>query len=212
MPYVSKAERAAASRMTWSKLIAHVRDVERCDEREARRQIGNAIADRALRVRWADEHWVWGISSPMEVPPPDEPPRDAAYWLDCRADDADPNRVLEPRRYDPELVDKHTAAQLDGKARFRKPIFSREQVLALWPQHGGTTADEPPARKFLEELLKTNRNLTFEAALNACHEKYPRLSERGFRARVWPEARKAAGLPETGKAGRPKSSRSKSSR
>jgi hypothetical protein len=207
MPYKSKAERAAASWMTWTELITHVQNDNPCDEREARQQIGNAIADRALRVRWADEHWVWGISSPVEVPPPDEPPRDAGYWLECKADADDPDRVLEARPYDPDLVDKETAERLVGTRRFRKPMFWRDQVLALW-LHRGRSASEAAARKLLAPLLRTNPNLTFKAALNACRERYPRLSENGFRTLVWPRAREAAGLPEKGRSGRrPKPSR-----
>jgi hypothetical protein len=134
MPYISKAEReaerAAESRMVWSELITHIRDVERCDEREARRQIGNAIEDGMLSKAWADERFVFQ-SGPMQMPR-DEPPCDAGYWLECKADPADPDRVLE-RVYDPRVVDKPKAAQLDRKARFRKPIFSRKQALTLWP-------------------------------------------------------------------------------
>jgi hypothetical protein len=195
LPYVSKSERATASRMTWTEILAHVREAEQCDEREARRKIGKAIANRKLGVRWADERHVWGMSGPMQ-PPPDEPPRDAAYWLECKADAGNLDHVLE-QLYDPSLVDRRTAARLDRKRHFRKPIFLREQVLLLWPHRGdsATARDEAEARRFLKALLKADRSLTFKAALNACREMCPQLSERGFRARVWPRAREAAGLP-----------------
>ena len=64
MPYISKAEREATSRMTWSEILAHVRDAEKCEEPEARRQIGNAIQDGALPARWADERSLWGGHCP----------------------------------------------------------------------------------------------------------------------------------------------------
>src|SRR5262249_42105378 len=44
-----------------------------------------------------------------------------------------PDLVLEPPPYDRGLVHKRTAARLDKKRRFRKPIFRREQVSKLWP-------------------------------------------------------------------------------
>jgi len=119
--------------MTWSKLVEHVRDDERCDENEARRQIGNAIADRMLRVRWEDQREIpfgstGGIGVQISVPP-----RDAAYWLTCEIDLIDPDRVLEPPPYDPDWVDKRTAKRLEKTRRFRKPLFQHDEVLKLRP-------------------------------------------------------------------------------
>ena len=131
MPNVSKTEGAAASRMTWTKIIKHVREAKQCDEREARRQIGNAIAARKLRVWWEDQREIPFGSSPFQVQVT-VPPRDAAYWLTCEIDPIDPDRVLEPPPHDPDLVNKRTAARLDKKRRFRKPLFPRDQVLMLW--------------------------------------------------------------------------------
>jgi hypothetical protein len=133
MPNKSKAERKAASRMTWTEIIKHVREVEQCDEREARRQIGNAVADRELHVWWEDQREIpfgstGGIGVQISVPP-----RDAAYWLTCEIDLIDPDRVLEPPPYDPDWVDKRTAKRLDKQRRYRKPIFKRDQVLEHWP-------------------------------------------------------------------------------
>jgi hypothetical protein len=118
--------------MAWSKLIGHVRNIDRCDEHEARRQIGNAIADGKLRVGWDNEREIpFGIG-PIQLPA-DRPPRDAAYWLKCEIDPTHPDCVLEPPSYDPDLVDKRTAKRLDKKRRFRKPLFERDQVVELWP-------------------------------------------------------------------------------
>jgi hypothetical protein len=130
VPYKSKAELKAASCMTWSKLIEHVRRAEKsCTKAEARRQIGNAIQDRALSVRWADERKPPFGSSPLGVPG-DEPPRDAQYWQKCKTRR---DFVLEPPPYDRELVDKRRAARLDKLRRFRKPKFPSFQVIELWP-------------------------------------------------------------------------------
>jgi hypothetical protein len=50
MSYVLDSEKKSAFYMTWTQILAHVREIKHCDEREARRQIGNAIEDRKLSV------------------------------------------------------------------------------------------------------------------------------------------------------------------
>jgi hypothetical protein len=67
--------------------------------------------------------------------------------------------------------------------------------------------EEIAAIATLAPLLRHNPNLKFAEALGLCRESYA-LSERGFRARIWPKAREAAGLPQIAPPGRkPKSSR-----
>jgi hypothetical protein len=202
LPYVSKSERAAASRMTWTEIIKHVREAEQCDEREACRQIGNAVADRKLRVWWADESKPSFGSSPLQVPS-DEPPRDAIYWQECEAHPKEPDLVREPPPYDREWVNKRTAARLDKKRRFRKPIFNRDHALLLWPQarSAATAGGEKRVTAILAEALKSNKNLRRDDAFNKCRELYPKLSQRGFLSRVWPRAREAAELSPLGSPG-----------
>jgi hypothetical protein len=132
VPYKSKAEREAASWMTWSKLIDHVREAKSCTEAVARRHIGNAIAERELRVWWADERKPSPGSSPLGVPG-DEPPRDAQYWAECETHPDDSDLLREPPPYDRESVNKRRAARLDKLRRFRKPKFPSFQVMELWP-------------------------------------------------------------------------------
>jgi hypothetical protein len=155
-PYISDSERRAASRMTWSSIVAHVRATEQCDESEARRRIGNAIHDGKLLARWADKP----VIPPMpgsKVPfvpkdtssalmPDDAPPRDATYWMECESQATDPDSVLEPPPYDPGMVNKRTAQRLDKRRRFRKPLFKRESVLYLWPSVKAATSSEAEAR------------------------------------------------------------------
>jgi len=189
--------------MTWTEVLRHVQEADQCDETEARRQIANAIADGVLFVRWADERYIWGVSGPMQ-PPPDEPPKNALYWRECTIDSTDPDRVLEPRPYDPDLVDKETAERFDRTRRFRKPMFWRDHVLLLWPPPRGstTTADEKRAVSLLRDCLKANNKLTRADAWAICRKQFPKLSERGFKFRVWPDARVAAGLERTARPGR----------
>jgi len=64
-----------------------------------------------------------------------------------------------------------------------------------FPQRrSSSTTVEKKAVAFLAEQLKTDRNKKRGDAWKACHENFPTLSERGFRFRVWPQARQEAGL------------------
>jgi hypothetical protein len=135
--------------------------------------------------------------------PSDEPPREARYWQQCLIKS---DLVLEPPPYDPELVDEPTKAELDKKhpQRFRKPIFLRNHVSLLWPKarHSATSGAEKRATVVLTKALQDNKDLRRKEALNICRQHVPELSERGFRLRVWPQARKAAGLEANAPPGR----------
>jgi hypothetical protein len=172
-PYISDSERRAASRMTWSDLVAHVCAAEQCDEREARRQIGNAINDGKLFARWADKP----VIPPMpgsKIPfvpkdttsalmPDDAPPRDATYWMECEGQATDPDYILEPPPYDPGMVNKRTAQRLDKRRRFRKPLFQRDSVLYLWrlveaaPTAGESVPNDKKIVAFPKEPSKAPR-------------------------------------------------------
>jgi hypothetical protein len=189
--------------MTWSEILAHVRDAKKCDESEARRQIGNAVQDGKLVARWADERSLWGATAPISVPD-DRPPRDVNYWLECDIDPNDPNRVREPPPYDPGLVSNRRAKQLDKARRFRATQFPRQLALKLWrkPRGSATTAIETNAKTFLANRLRANPEMKRNDALTACRSEFPKLSERGFKERVWPGARKEANLECQGHPGR----------
>src|SRR5262249_24085236 len=103
---------------------------------------------------------------------------------------------LEPSPYDPDLVNKRTADRLDKQRRFRKPRFWRFEVLKLWGHDRGsaTAADETRAIAFLSRRLRAIAHLKLQDGLEFCRKEFPKLSERGFRSRVWPQAREAAGL------------------
>jgi hypothetical protein len=183
--------------MAWREILAHVRQAEQCDESEARRQIGNAIEDRALPTRWAASQW--GASGA-----PDDIPRTAEYWRECETDPNDHDAIREPPPYDASLVPKRVARRLDKKRGFRKPIFPRDRVLQIWPErHELLTARiETEAIALLVPLLKTNRDITRDETWKKCKQKFPTLSERGFRFRIWPKAREGAGLESKAPAGR----------
>ena len=86
-----------------------------------------------LFARWADERKnVFKSPGPIQLPV-DKPPRGAQYWQECKVDCENPDAVMEPPPYARGLVSRRTAARLDKKRRFRKPMFRRDQVLQLWP-------------------------------------------------------------------------------
>jgi hypothetical protein len=62
MPYISEAERKRAEHLArlgqrWMPLaeaVSQIRTAENCDQKEAWRQLRNAIIDEKVSVRWAD--------------------------------------------------------------------------------------------------------------------------------------------------------------
>jgi hypothetical protein len=171
--------------MTWRNLVAHVCNTnQNCDEREARRQIGNAIADRKLFPRWADKpvippmpgsnsFWVpWSFSGPISLD--DTPPTDAKYWLECEIDATDPDRVLEPPEF--VMVNESTAAQLDKMRRFRKPVFNSDHVFHCWPIVKDESSDTATAKSVFREDVETEYKGRIEA-FNRDEHRYPSRDE-----------------------------------
>jgi hypothetical protein len=96
----------------------------------------------------------------------------------------------------------------------RRILISWEDLLKVWPPRSPeptTAADETRAIALLKERLEADKHMTRERAFEACRERFPTLSERGFRSRVWPEARKAAGLDPKARSGRKRTAKTQSS-
>jgi hypothetical protein len=212
-PYVSVSERKAASVWTWTMLVAHVRAAEQCGEHEARRQIGNAIADRGLWPKWADRIIPRGTRNILSED--DAPPLEAIYWLECEVDPTCPDRVLEPPMYDPALVNARIAKRLDKRRRFRKPIFQPDHVLHLWPNTGrANDCKKEPLHepKLTESALREEVDAQYKERITSFiknHLRYPTREEdrawgKGLR-RIRINELRASFLPEkVRKGGRPK--------
>jgi hypothetical protein len=69
-----------------------------------------------------------------------------------------------------------------------------------------TAADESSAIKALASLLTNHPELTRSQAMSFCETRGYKLSRRGFQNRVWPRARRQAGLEEIAPPGKPKKS------
>ena len=81
-------------------------------------------------------------------------------------------------------------------------IFNPAPKKRVSPIAGRETA----ATKLLAAYLKYNQDITRDAAETWCVKQGYGLSQRGFRFRVWPAARKEAGLSELAPAGRKRKS------
>jgi hypothetical protein len=210
MDYISKAEREATLWLTRRELIEHIRAATGKDESGACKQIGAAIADRELPVVWGDlleSFWKSGGSG-LAIPIADKPPRDSQFWRQGPFDPDNPRKgQFDPNDPDRVLVGWYFALvdpDKGAKPRFRKPMFWRDRAEDIWRLPPATTRDEKKAINFLTPIVKADPKLPFQKALDMCREKIPQLSEHGFRYRVWPEAREAAGLSKTGISGRQK--------
>jgi len=68
--------------------------------------------------------------------------------------------------------------------------------------------DERKAVGLLAERLRTDPNMKRDDAWTICHTAFPKLRERGFLSRIWPQARGVAGLEPTAPPGpKPKKNR-----
>jgi hypothetical protein len=213
MTYISKADREAALWLTRRELIEHIRAVTDYADSKIYEQIGEAIEDRELPVVWADllkVFWKNGGSG-FAVQKVDKPPQAAQFWQQGVFDPGNPRRG----QFDPDNPDRVFVGRdfdfddpdRDPKPRFRKPMFWRERAEDSWRLPHATARDEKKAVDFLTPLVKADPKLPFQKALDMCRKKIPQLREYGFRKRVLPKAREAAGLPKRGIPGRRKRSR-----
>ena len=97
-----------------------------------------------------------------------------------------------------ELIELATA-DVQGIFGSPKPLTKR----------AATSREEKRATRTLRDLLVKNKDITSEEAFRRCLEKHPKLSERGFKERIWPKGRELAKLSPKARGGRkPKSPRS----
>ena len=85
--------------------------------------------------------------------------------------------------------------------------FSKAEIQRAWPgSRQATASEEARAVKALAEKLGEAPNMTKADAERFCRDVVSRMTGRGFHDRIWPRARRMAGLSEIATAGRkPKS-------
>ena len=87
----------------------------------------------------------------------------------------------------------------------QQTLICWEDLLKLCPPKRpatSTVGEETLAIDFLAGQLKADPNLPRDHALKICRNQFPKLSERGFRFRVWPRARETVGLTRIASPGR----------
>ena len=182
-------------------------------EDEAKKDISLALGDQKIRVQViiADtEVGMRGESRSVGVfVPPNLTPDDFDWVL---------SRPLKPWLIGPASVTEHYFSVSGTESRrialiklFRadvtKVLCGGERANNNFEKKPTTTAaQESAAIKALTSHLKTNPDLKRAAALTWCEENGFALTDRGFQNRVWPQARKDAGLESRAAPGRKRKS------
>jgi hypothetical protein len=96
----------------------------------------------------------------------------------------------------------HAAGQ-----EYRQIRLLREDVLSLWPEvnsddSGVTSGDENRTMIKAAEILRGQEDITKAALEQQLKDLGHIFSDNGFKNRIWPGARKKAGLSASGRAGR----------
>jgi hypothetical protein len=163
MPYKSKAESERENWVTLPVAVAHIRAADRCEEKDARRQLIKALADgpRILGpLRWekgkGDKPPPFGYT-PMTVPT-DTPPlgRD---WLTARI------------RWEAGRVHDDWSEHKNGK--WRVLLILRSKVEQHWPLTPATAVGKAPIVKHRERLKKTRAKPEVDRAARALKVLYP---------------------------------------
>jgi hypothetical protein len=136
MPYVPKSVKERAHWMTLNETLAFIRAAEGCSRKEARRQLGLAVADQEVEARWPHTiHLRWA----------DEvgPPASLKFWKSALFIPIRGGMILD----DPACRRTHVRQQLfrEGELHFRAVLFKGADVERIW---GATNrATEPQAFK-----------------------------------------------------------------
>jgi hypothetical protein len=180
-------------------------------EDEAKTDLCGAVADGKIPVRLkvdASARHIGGrvfsgenISVPMHLTPGD------FDWVQSRPRNpwqVGPNRWQHYTQvwwsWQPQPIELIELATADVQGIFGspKPLTKRAAI----------SGEEMRAARTLQDLLFKNKDITSEEAFRRCLEKHPKLSERGFKERIWPKGRELAKLPPKARGGRkPKSPR-----
>jgi hypothetical protein len=132
MPYVPKADRNRAQWMSLCETLAFIRTADNCNRKEARKQLGEAVADHEVEARWAEYLNIsgdWDDIGPLT---------NLSFWRSALFIFIDGGKILD----DVARHDNRARLQLvrDHKLRFRRVLFKRADVERTW---GASIATEP---------------------------------------------------------------------
>jgi hypothetical protein len=140
MAYVSKTARERARWMTLREALVHIAKAEHCSLKTALTQLGAAIADHEVEVRWPESLKLTRMGSYD-----DEdigPPTNISFWKSARVILTGDGSILD----DPAYRSKRARLQLirDGKLRYRRVLVHRGAVERIWPTANGTAEPRLP--------------------------------------------------------------------
>ncbi len=188
----------------WQTLSDVLKQVMACGvtEDEAKTDLCRAIADRKIDVRvriGASDHGMRGqVFSKDNVDVPAHLGPDDLDWVQSHPLKPWPIGPVGPQNYtwlggwSTRAIDLIELSTADTQSIFGSSAKSKPVAKA---------SDETSAMYVLRDLLLRSEHLTRKQAFDQCHAKFPRLSQRGFQQRVWPEGRKLANLPPIAQAG-----------
>ena len=177
MPYKSKAEREREEWMTLPEIVKHLRSVDNCDERTARRQLVKALADGGLRpLKWERERG--GRSQPFgytSLTVPTDTPPSGRDWLVAKI-----NWKVGKVRDD------------WGEFRPRKwrvLLIRRFTVLRTWPSSQETRSDSAESAEVID--LATRKRSGRPSDRDKVHDQLQKMQIGGFDLnlprRNWPK-------------------------
>jgi hypothetical protein len=208
-----------------SRIMGYIRDWLRLSEAlelvvaagqsnsEAQSDICNAIANGKIRIQLsADEAELYGKVIPNPLPGVVGIPRDISPnemdWQNSRPKGSWPDARVPPYRFRVALILLSSADVIEVLCGGKNPSEQSSHPKGIRYDSPAISGIEKAATRALAAFLKGNPDVTRTKAADWCRAQGFSLTKRGFQFRVWPEARKQAGLSATALPGRkPKSSR-----
>jgi hypothetical protein len=206
-----------------SRIMGYIRDWLRLSEAlelvmaagqsnsEAQSDICNAIADEKIRIQLSLGEAELHGKVIESFPRVDSIPRDISPnemdWQNSRPKGSWPDSV-PPYRVRVTLILLSSADVIKVLCGDKNPSELRIRTEGIRDGSPANSGQEKAATRALAAFLKDNPDVTRASAADWCRAQGFSLTSRGFQFRVWPEARKQAGLSATALPGRkPKSSR-----
>jgi hypothetical protein len=153
MPYTSKMARERARWMTLREGIAHIEKAEHCSSKAARKQLGEAIADREVDARWPHALHLtrMGDYEDEDI----GPPRNMRFWKSARYILGGSGSILD----DPACRPNHVRLKLirENKLHYRSVLIRRDDVERIWPIAKGTANPRRPTAELTDGTEKLDK-------------------------------------------------------
>jgi hypothetical protein len=155
MPYVSKAKRERRW-MTLREALAHIKTVEDCNFRAAWEQLGEAIGDQAVKVRWGDVSLeLSSLGGGHYIEEDDVPPTQKRFWRSARVIFSGHGSVLDDPANRSEAVRLKLIRQY--RLQYRPLLVLREDVLRHWPARSAEKPSNMESARASKAIRKEGR-------------------------------------------------------